>query len=588
MKALRLLILSGIILFIVVEWLSFRGVAHRVVVPADAVQHDAGRAFIVPLPDASRHLIFRSEPDSMHSNSSTLELFEDGAMLGPAHASHQSIRDMGGGRFSFWNPSSPQLYFSSTDGTDPRTNGRLYQARVRMAIDPVIRDRARLLAGALLVGGVLPLLVMTAVRDRRGLRRPVTVAAICLLAAAPLAWALQGVPAVAAAALFVTAAAWFIGWTASALLVSDPKRPRHHAALTALSIGAPGFAAVVGELILAAASGSSGSMATGLRGEARASFIDGLVADFPIDRAKVVSALDRSDAISPDPRWAIRPHPEPWQEGAANAYDYYGAPHVVDARGVRLPFRDPPDGEDEDGRPVVLVIGDSLTWGQGVAVEDRWSAVLRRELEATRPVRVLNLAACGHQSEDSLRALRRGLEMCRPVAVIYGICHNDLLPSGESQASTVRHLPQALRSRSRLASLLDWGLVGAQLRLGLARDFYEDAVRGGQEWEARFERDLADMVAEIRACDAVPIAMVLDARPAIGGLGWTITSALEAIARRAGFDLIASDPYYQRFNGTPLHVSLWEGHPNEIAHAVWGRMFADRIRGGGPEVLRSP
>lgn len=54
---------------------------------------------------------------------STLRLFENGKELGPAHAMHVEIRNLGKGRFSHWAGS---LYFSASDNTNPRTNGRTY------------------------------------------------------------------------------------------------------------------------------------------------------------------------------------------------------------------------------------------------------------------------------------------------------------------------------------------------------------------------------------------------------------------------------------------------------------------------------
>ena len=54
---------------------------------------------------------------------SRLALFEDGKALGPAHASHDDIRRLGAGRYSHWGA---QLYFSTSDNTDPRGNGRHY------------------------------------------------------------------------------------------------------------------------------------------------------------------------------------------------------------------------------------------------------------------------------------------------------------------------------------------------------------------------------------------------------------------------------------------------------------------------------
>lgn len=54
---------------------------------------------------------------------STLKLFENGKEIGPAHALHRDIRNIGGGRFSHWGTS---LYFSASDNTNPLTNGRVY------------------------------------------------------------------------------------------------------------------------------------------------------------------------------------------------------------------------------------------------------------------------------------------------------------------------------------------------------------------------------------------------------------------------------------------------------------------------------
>ncbi len=55
---------------------------------------------------------------------SRLELFESGRSLSMAHSLHADIRSKGGGRYSHWNE---DLIFSSSDGSDPRTNGRVYE-----------------------------------------------------------------------------------------------------------------------------------------------------------------------------------------------------------------------------------------------------------------------------------------------------------------------------------------------------------------------------------------------------------------------------------------------------------------------------
>jgi hypothetical protein len=59
-------------------------------------------------------------------SSSSLVMFEDGEPLGPPHSAHTDVRLLGGGRFSHWGA---RLYFSTSDGSDPRNNGRCYEVR---------------------------------------------------------------------------------------------------------------------------------------------------------------------------------------------------------------------------------------------------------------------------------------------------------------------------------------------------------------------------------------------------------------------------------------------------------------------------
>ena len=69
-------------------------------------------------------------------NGSRLRLYEQGRPIGPAHAPHQEIAQAGSGRFSHWLSA---LFFSASDNTDPRTNGRTYRRACRS------RRRRRLL-----------------------------------------------------------------------------------------------------------------------------------------------------------------------------------------------------------------------------------------------------------------------------------------------------------------------------------------------------------------------------------------------------------------------------------------------------------
>jgi len=54
---------------------------------------------------------------------SPLRLFEDDKPLSPAHSLHCWIRELGEGRYSHWQN---RLLFSTSDNTNPNTNGRVY------------------------------------------------------------------------------------------------------------------------------------------------------------------------------------------------------------------------------------------------------------------------------------------------------------------------------------------------------------------------------------------------------------------------------------------------------------------------------
>ncbi len=84
-------------------------------------QRQAGSCWSFPLP----HL--QSIADSVSDQrKSSLRLFENGQMLDYAHSLHDWISRGGHGRYSHWNDA---LLFSTSDNSDPNTNGRAYSIR---------------------------------------------------------------------------------------------------------------------------------------------------------------------------------------------------------------------------------------------------------------------------------------------------------------------------------------------------------------------------------------------------------------------------------------------------------------------------
>ena len=85
----------------------------------ESVRPEKGHAWIVTLPPEWA----ASSSDLKHLDRSRLRLTENGTPLGPGNATHAEIRDEGKGAYSHWQTA---LYFSTSDNSDPRRNGRTY------------------------------------------------------------------------------------------------------------------------------------------------------------------------------------------------------------------------------------------------------------------------------------------------------------------------------------------------------------------------------------------------------------------------------------------------------------------------------
>lgn len=86
-------------------------------------RHERGNCWISSLPGEVE------EGDSvLEPRCSLLRLFEEDLPLGPAHSVHDTVRQSGRGAYSHWGDA---IYFSSSDNSDPNTNGRTYRVRAR-------------------------------------------------------------------------------------------------------------------------------------------------------------------------------------------------------------------------------------------------------------------------------------------------------------------------------------------------------------------------------------------------------------------------------------------------------------------------
>jgi hypothetical protein len=86
------------------------------------IQHEIGYAFIAQTGHSEL---------SSHRHPSNAHILEDGKVLWHANAYHDTIRYVGQGHYSFWHNI---VYFSASDGSDPRSNGRRYEIEYPMMV----------------------------------------------------------------------------------------------------------------------------------------------------------------------------------------------------------------------------------------------------------------------------------------------------------------------------------------------------------------------------------------------------------------------------------------------------------------------
>ena len=155
---LLITLIVGLVALAAGLWVSLVGVNVDRDIPAATMAHETGLAFLAPVPGIRR---WAGHGDSLDSKStSNLRLFDDNRELGPPHSMHADIRAMGHGMFSHWSNS---IYLSSSDGTDPKSNGRTYHVRYSAypaSGAPKLLTLIALIVGALLSAGSVALLVI--------------------------------------------------------------------------------------------------------------------------------------------------------------------------------------------------------------------------------------------------------------------------------------------------------------------------------------------------------------------------------------------------------------------------------------------
>jgi hypothetical protein len=244
-----------------------------------------------------------------------------------------------------------------------------------------------------------------------------------------------------------------------------------------------------------------------------------------------------------------------------------------------------PPKQDDTYR--VMVVGDSLTYGDGLAEDRRFSNLLGQWLDKDYKIEFINLGHDGYQSEDVLATIKKYFPTIKPNLVFYAVCQNDFLPSAVGQYNPDGYpfpLPPAVKSfliaHTYAGAFLNELYDSALRRLHLRADFFDDILKNFSDYQTRFGRDVAEMNQLVTSAGLPPIvAMVLDQFPSYGGRGHKITLIAEDLLNKAGAEVIPTENYYRKFNNRAMKISKWEGHPDEVANWIWATMIERKLIG---------
>jgi lysophospholipase L1-like esterase len=298
--------------------------------------------------------------------------------------------------------------------------------------------------------------------------------------------------------------------------------------------------------------------------------------DIAVPQDLVALAKSRQDVLTMPESWQRVPTSVP---GAVRAEYWHGVLEVYNEDSMRWSSPLPPRRNDHYR---VMVVGDSLTYGEGLAMEWRFSNLLERWLNEHYRIEFINLGRKGLESERILKVVRKYLPALQPNLVLYAVCLNDFLPPrrGDYQNHNAYSLPvpkgvsDYIVRQTRAGAFLSEAYDGALRRLRLRNDFFEDILADFRGYQQRFARDVMEMNHTIVAAGVPPmVALVVDQYPRYGGRGHRIARIAEEALSKAGAIVIQTEDYYRRYHNQAMNVSRWEGHPNEVANYIWARMI---------------
>jgi len=274
-------------------------------------------------------------------------------------------------------------------------------------------------------------------------------------------------------------------------------------------------------------------------------------------------------------------------QSSGDARTYFAS--RVATRVNNVGFRDPDVSRDHPGRYRIIVVGDSITWGQGLPEEQRFSNLLQGALGSS--YEVLNFGTPAHNMPEHLQVLDRALTLA-PDFILLQLYTNDFEIDDMERPTPHRLVPSAaldgwLLKSSALYTLLAAQWPQLQVKLGLAESYEHYMYRYLGDPQSPASRKAFGMLHEfVRRARAagIPCGTVMFPNPGFLGRSYSLAYLHDRVHEICTQEQIRCvdlrGPFLSNFRDlNEIVVSPFDGHPSASANRVAADAILAEFRG---------
>ncbi len=265
--------------------------------------------------------------------------------------------------------------------------------------------------------------------------------------------------------------------------------------------------------------------------------------------------------------------------------------HRTDARANSHGFRTP---EYTIAHPPetfrVVIVGDSITWGQGVRLPETFGVLLQEKLEQELAGRglqaeVIAVGICGSRFSDNIIRLRSHVEQLEPDLVVFQYFPNDLdyltsyrrpeLLTSMAEHSNLLQAIQAFTERNRFWEILEHCIDQTSIEWRI----FTDGLAELDRW--RVETDTPVMIVSFPPFDWRADGGNFDGFTELEEFSPMLRPPHDAMEQLDIPVLDLLETFRDKAGRSFLCVSQQDGHPNSFAHSLVADAMLDFLETGG-------